>query len=77
MVALVGLLATVFAGMLQSYFQTRAARELERQRFEAALIQKAVETANADEGARRLQFLVSSYSSTNNFSSSSFVGDLI
>ena len=57
-VALIGLLATVLAGMLQNYLQSKAARELERQRFEAALIQKAVETADASDAVRRLQWLV-------------------
>ena len=56
LVAVIGLMATVLAGTVQSCFQSQANRDLERQRFESAIVQKAIETKNSDEAAKRLKF---------------------
>jgi hypothetical protein len=54
--ALIGLIATILAGMVQSYFQNKGARDLERWRFESNLIQKATDTGDSNEAASRLKF---------------------
>jgi hypothetical protein len=58
-VASIGLFATLLGNLVQNVIQSAANRDLERQRFESTLIQKAVETDSSEEAARRLQFLVS------------------
>ncbi len=57
LLAVIGVLATIIVSLVQSYFQNEANRKLERQRFESALIQKAVETDSPEEAAKRLKFL--------------------
>jgi hypothetical protein len=59
LVAAVGLFATLLASIVQNYLQSEASRRLERQRFESTLIQKALETEDPEEAAKRLEFLVS------------------
>jgi hypothetical protein len=58
LVASIGLFATLLGNLVQNIIQSAVNRDLERQRFESTLIQKAVETASSDEAAKRLQFLV-------------------
>ena len=59
LVAALGLFATILASIVQNYFQSAASRELERQRFESTLIQKALDTDSPEEAAQRLKFLAS------------------
>src|SRR4051794_19804992 len=40
--AILGILASIIAALVQNFLQSRANRNLERQRFESGLIQKAV-----------------------------------
>jgi hypothetical protein len=54
--ALIGVMATILGSMVQSYYQNQGAKDLERRRFESALIQKATETADSGEAVRRLKF---------------------
>ncbi|MGK7896562.1 MAG: hypothetical protein AB4372_23815 [Xenococcus sp. (in: cyanobacteria)] len=54
--AIFGLLGTLFGAALQGYSNL----QLERQKFEFSLIQKALDTDNQDEAARNLMFLVNS-----------------
>jgi len=58
LLAVIGLIATVLASIVQNFLQSRATRDLERQRFETTLIQKAVETDNPEVAADRLRFLL-------------------
>src|SRR5689334_7917015 len=58
LLAVIGVCATVLASLVQNYLQNTATRDLERQRFESALIQKALETNKPEEAANRLAFLV-------------------
>jgi hypothetical protein len=58
LVAVIGLFATIMANIIQNYLQSEGNRNLERQRFESTLIQKALETGSSEEAAKRLQFLV-------------------
>src|SRR5438067_3438319 len=58
LIAVIGVCATVVASLVQNYVQSEANRNLERQRFESTLIQKALETESSDEAAKRLSFLV-------------------
>jgi hypothetical protein len=52
--AFVGLLGTGIGAVMQGYWNTT----LERQKFESALIQKALETTNKEDAAQNLRFLV-------------------
>lgn len=52
--AVVGLLGTGIGASLQGYWNT----QLERQKFESTLIQKALETSKKEEAANNLKFLV-------------------
>jgi hypothetical protein len=54
--ALIGLIATVLAGIVQSHFQNKGAWDLEKWRFESNLIQKAIDTGDQYEAASRLKF---------------------
>src|SRR5437016_469857 len=58
LLALLGLFATITVNIVQNFFQSNASRSLERQKFESSLIQKAVETADKDDAAKRLRFLL-------------------
>lgn len=51
-----GLLGTVFGSVLQGYFNV----QLEREKFEFSLMQKALEAKNREEIAKQLLFLVDS-----------------
>lgn len=55
-VAVVGLVGTGIGALLQGYWNA----QLERTKFEAALIQKALSTSSKKEAAQSLQFLVTS-----------------
>jgi hypothetical protein len=56
--AILGILASIIAALVQNFLQSRANRNLERQRFESGLIQKAVETSDQQAAADRLKFLL-------------------
>jgi hypothetical protein len=58
LLAVIGLFATIIATLVQNYFQSQASRDLERQKFESVLIQKALETPDHDAAAGQLQFLL-------------------
>lgn len=70
LIAVIGLVATLLASIVQNILQGNASRELERtqseatreleqRRFESSLIQKAVDTDDPDKAAQRLQLLLS------------------
>jgi hypothetical protein len=52
--AVIGLIGTGVGAVLQGFWNTR----LEREKFEFSLIQKALDTANKDDAAQNLKFLV-------------------
>ncbi|MFL5051953.1 MAG: hypothetical protein ACJ8D4_17755 [Xanthobacteraceae bacterium] len=58
LLAIIGVFASILVNTAQNFFQSRANINLERQRFESAAIQKAVETANKQDAADRLKFLL-------------------
>jgi hypothetical protein len=54
----IGVIATLLGNIVQNIAQSSANRDLERQRFESSLIQKALETVDPEAAAQRLSFLV-------------------
>jgi hypothetical protein len=58
LIAIIGLFATVLANLIQNTVQGIGNQRLERQRFEATVIQKALDTNDVDEAAKRLRFLL-------------------
>ena len=58
LLAIVGLATTLIVSTVQSCSQTKANRDLERQRFESSLIQKTLELPTQEKSAERFKFLL-------------------
>jgi hypothetical protein len=55
LIAVIGLFTTILLSIIQNSCQSTATRELERQRFESTLIQKALDSSSRKEAAERFK----------------------
>ena len=56
--AIIGLFTTLLVNTTQNYLQSKATKDLDRQRFESTIIEKALELPSREESAKQFAFLL-------------------